>query len=134
LNGECPYGQRCYNVDTCSEETMSPTASPTAKPRLSVMVSYTFCLEHGLLTPPYKLERNTSQSISKTLISKFLDNTQQIDAKWQIDETHLTVRSVETTWLEMTPEFLDCKYSIILFSNIHVYTLTSIIIYSSRQM
>jgi len=131
LNGECPYGQQCYNVDTCQEETMSPTASPTAKPRLSVMVSYTFCLEHGLLTPTYKLERKTSQSISKTLVSKFLDNEQQIDAKWQIDETHFTVKSVETTWLEQIPEHLDCKYffhTILQISCLHTNINSSLFI------
>jgi len=118
-------------VDTCQEETMSPTASPTAKPRLSVMVSYTFCLEHGLLTPTYKLERKTSQSISKTLVSKFLDNEQQIDAKWQIDETHFTVKSVETTWLEQIPEHLDCKYffhTILQISCLHTNINSSLFI------
>jgi len=43
------------------------------------------------------------------MINKFLDSNQDTDPKWNIDETHLTVKSVETTWLEQTPEYLDCK-------------------------
>jgi len=114
LNGECPYGQQCFSVDTCQDQTMSPIESPVARPRNSVKAFYTFCLEHGLLTPTYKLERKSSESITKTMINKFIDSEQDVEARWKIVETHLTVKSVETTWLEQTPEYLDCKYCMIM--------------------
>jgi hypothetical protein len=101
-------------VDTCQDQTMSPIESPVARPRNSVKAFYTFCLEHGLLTPTYKLERKSSESITKTMINKFIDSEQDVEARWKIVETHLTVKSVETTWLEQTPEYLDCKYCMIM--------------------
>jgi len=89
--------------------TSTPTSAPSSKPRLSVRIIYTFCLEHGILTPYWKLERKTSDSITQTLIKKFLDDAFEIEPRWNIDETHFKIKSVETVWLEDSPEYLDCK-------------------------
>lgn len=109
LNGECPYGEQCYNVDTCADETESPTSAPSAKARLSVRMVYTFCMEHGILTPYWKIERRTSESITKTLMSKFLDDTREIEPRWEVDETHFLMQSVETVKLPDSDQGLDCK-------------------------
>eukprot|EP00554_Chaetoceros_debilis_P014309 CAMPEP_0194124942 /NCGR_PEP_ID=MMETSP0150-20130528/59201_1 /TAXON_ID=122233 /ORGANISM="Chaetoceros debilis, Strain MM31A-1" /LENGTH=2931 /DNA_ID=CAMNT_0038818727 /DNA_START=94 /DNA_END=8886 /DNA_ORIENTATION=- len=107
LNSECPYGQQCYNVNTCKEEQGQPTPSPTARPRLSVEVVFTFCLEHGILTPVYKLLRNTDKAINSLLTDKFLDDVVEIDKRWSVDEKHLEVESVNTAWLQDSPN-LEC--------------------------
>jgi hypothetical protein len=108
LNGECPYGQQCYNVDTCQELTMSPTSSPTRIPRQSRVISYTFCLSHGILTPTYKLVRKTSESVDKLMMKKFVDEVQDIDPKWELDETKFEVSNVDTIWTDTVPQGFQC--------------------------
>ncbi len=66
-------------------------------------------MEHGILTPYWKIERRTSESITKTLMSKFLDDTREIEPRWEVDETHFLMQSVETVKLPDSDQGLDCK-------------------------
>ena len=88
----------------------APSSMPSPLPRDIVSVSFTFCLEHGILVPIFEVLSETSKSITKTLTELFNDDVQVMSDQWTIDEQHLRVSNVDSVWLEFPPPKLECKF------------------------
>ena len=91
------------------QQDNEPSSQPSLLPRDRSEVEYTFCLEHGMLLRMEQVLSETSENIKATLTELFEDDVQVMGNKWKIEEQHLRVTSIISTWIEKPPAGSECE-------------------------
>ena len=115
---ECDDGFSCFKGIACQEISQNPTKvidrqptlTPSMKPRDITEVVYTFCQEHGRLTPIYILLRKNNKNIKTSLTNAFRSDVSVLHLQGaNIQQKHLRVDVVSSDWLETPPEHFECE-------------------------